>query len=195
MTNMHDMHMDRLQIFSRIHSCASRGHLRSSYGVKKGHLGSKFGNTAKCTWYAYHSIGNFLLNPMVGISRSSEVILRGQKRSFGVKNLKYGQIHKICISFDGHFFLDSMVCISRSFEVILGVKKSHLEVKNLEKGQIHIIFIWFDSKFYSDSNGVNIMVIQGHQKDQQRSFWGQKRSFWSQKSQSGPYIQDMHIER
>ena len=156
---MHDMHMDRLQIWRSFWFCACQGHLRSSYGVKKGHLGSKIWNMAKCTRYAYHSVGNFPLNSMMCISRSSEVILRGQKRSFGVKNLKYGQIHKICISFDGHFFLDSMVCISRSFEVILGVKKSHLEVINLEKGQIHIICIWFDSKFYSDSNGVNIMVI------------------------------------
>ena len=100
---MHDMHIIRLEIFSWVHFYTSRGHPRSSYGVKKGHLGSKIGNMAKCTWYAYHSIGNFLLNPMVCISRSSEVILRGQKRSFGVENRKYGQMHMICIPFDWKF--------------------------------------------------------------------------------------------
>ena len=97
------MHIIRMEIYSWVHFFTSRGHPRSSYGVKKGHLGSKIGNMAKCTWYAYHSIGNFLLNPMICISRSSEVILRGQKRSFGVENRKYGQMHMICIPFDWKF--------------------------------------------------------------------------------------------
>ena len=141
---MHDMHIIRLEIFSWVHFCASRGHLRSSCGVKKGHLGSKIENTPKCTWYTYHSIGNFLRSSFLCISRSSEVILRGQKRSFGVKILKYGQMHKICISFDREFFLNSMLCISRSFEVILGVKKGHFEVINLNTRQVHMICIWFD---------------------------------------------------
>ena len=70
--NSNDMHIIRLEIFSRVHFFTSRGHPRSSYGVKKGHLGSKISSMAKYTWYAYHSIGNFLLNPMVCISRSFE---------------------------------------------------------------------------------------------------------------------------
>ena len=35
--------MNRLEIFPWIQWCASRGHSRSSYGVKKGHLGTKIG--------------------------------------------------------------------------------------------------------------------------------------------------------
>ena len=102
--NTHDMHTIRLEIFLWIQWYSSRGHPRSSYGVKKGHLGSKIENTAKCTWYTYHSIGNFLRSSFLCISRSSEVILWGQKRSFGVKILKYAKMHKICISFDRDFF-------------------------------------------------------------------------------------------
>ena len=71
--NAQDMHTIRLEIFPWIQWCASRGHPRSSNGVKKGHLGSKIGNTAKCTWYAYHSTGIFSLNSIISISRSSEV--------------------------------------------------------------------------------------------------------------------------
>ena len=44
--NAHDMHTIRLEIFLWIQWCASRGHPRSSYGVKKGHLGSKIENSA-----------------------------------------------------------------------------------------------------------------------------------------------------
>ena len=45
--NSNDMHIIRLEIFSRVHFFTSRGHPRSSYGVKKGHLGSKISNMAK----------------------------------------------------------------------------------------------------------------------------------------------------
>ena len=49
MPNMHDMHMDRLEILFLIQWCVSRGHPRSSQGSKKVILGSKIGKMAKCT--------------------------------------------------------------------------------------------------------------------------------------------------
>ena len=89
MTNMHDMHMDRLQIFSRIHSCASRVHPRSSYGVKKGH--------------------------------------------FGVKNLKYVQMHIIYIWIDSEFYFDSN---SENVQVIGGHPRGHIRSFWGEKSEI-----------------------------------------------------------
>ena len=90
--------------FNYFHLEVIRGHITGSKKVIWGRKSEKCRNTAKCTWYAYHSTGNFPLNSMICILRSFEVILRGQKRSFGVENRKYGQMHKICISFDWRFY-------------------------------------------------------------------------------------------
>ena len=66
--------------------------------------------------YAYESIGhmNFLLNSMICILRSSEVILEVKKGHFGVKNLKYGRMHMICIWIDCKFSSEFIICLLRS---------------------------------------------------------------------------------
>ena len=126
---MDDIHLDRLEIFFWIQWCASWGHQRSSCGVKKGHLGSKIGNMAKCTWYAYHSIGNFLLNPMVGISRSSEVTLRGQKRSFwGRKSKMWPNAHDMHTIWLEIFFWIQWYA-SQGHPRSSGIKKGHFREK------------------------------------------------------------------
>ena len=88
--NAHDMHTIRLEIFFWIQWYASQGHPRSSYGVKKGHFGVE---NRKCG--QMHMICISIDSKFYSDSNDVhlEVIrghLRGQKRSFGVINLKHG---------------------------------------------------------------------------------------------------------
>ena len=62
---------------------------------------------AKCTWYVYRSIPNFILILIMCISRSSEVILGVKKGHFEVKNLKHGQMNMIYIWIDCKFCFES----------------------------------------------------------------------------------------
>ena len=123
---------------------------------------------AKCTWYAYRSIGNFISNSMVCVSRSFDVILGVNKGHCGVKNRKYGQMYIKCIWIDSKFYSDSNdvhVKVTRGhlrgqkdhFEV----QKGHFEVKNLKHSQVHVIYIWIDLKFGFKFNDVHLKVSRG----------------------------------
>ena len=132
---------------------------------------------AKCIWYAYHSIGNFLLNPMICISRSSKVILGVTKGHFGVKSGEYGQMHMIRIWIGSKFYFDSN---DVHVKVIRGhlrgqkdyseVQNGHFEVKNLKDGQMHMIYIWIDRKFCFKFKSVHLNVSRGHLRGKKGQF-------------------------
>ena len=131
---MHDIHMDRLEIFFWIQWCAFRGHPRSSYGSKKVILGSKIWNMVKCTWYAYRSIANFLLNSLMCIPRSSKgsnkVILGSKVRN--IAKYTWNAYESI-----QNFILILMAWKSSSFTVIERVKRVILGLKHLNHDKIN----------------------------------------------------------
>ena len=93
------------------------GHPGSSKGSNKVISGSKIGNIAKCTWYAYESIQNFILILKMSMSRSFEVILGSNKVILRSK-ISNIQMHWYTYGSITNFVLNSMVYISRSTEVI-----------------------------------------------------------------------------